>query len=134
MPDSWNSHNTASPQGMTAGPVEITGHNGDTINAYFAKPDGRGPYPGIVTVMHMPGWDELYQEFTRLFANHGYTVLCPTLYFRAGHGAPDDIAAKVRADGGVPDDQVVGDLTAGMQWLKAQPTSNGRVGIVGTCS
>src|ERR1041385_3863822 len=126
MPDAWNSHNTASPQGMTAGPVEITGHNGDTINAYFAKPDGRGPYPGIVTVMHMPGWDELYQEFTRRFANHGYNAISPDLYCRNGHGTPDDIAAKVRSEGGVADEQVVADCTAAMQWLKALPNSNGK--------
>src|ERR671939_573710 len=38
------------------------------------------------------------------------------------------------ANGGVPDDQVVGDAAAAMQWLKSQPNSNGRVGIIGTCS
>lgn len=134
MADAWNSHNTAAPQGMTAGPVDLKGHNGDQINAYAARPDGNGPYPGIVAVMHMPGWDELYQEFTRRLANHGYNVICPNLYARAGHGSPDDIAAKVRAEGGVPDEQVVGDATAAQQWLKSLPTSNGKVGIMGTCS
>jgi carboxymethylenebutenolidase len=34
----------------------------------------------------------------------------------------------------VADDQVVADLSAAAAWLKAQPTSNGKVGIVGTCS
>ncbi len=119
---------------MTAGPIEYAGANGDKINAYVAKPDGSGPYPGVVVVMHMPGWDEFYQEFTRRLANHGYTAICANLYARAGHGTPDDIAAKVRADGGVPDDQVVGDLAAAQQWLKSQSTSNGKVGILGTCS
>jgi carboxymethylenebutenolidase len=84
--------------------------------------------------MHLPGWDEFYQEFTRRLANHGYLAICPDLYCRVGHGTPDDIAAKVRADGGMPDDQVVGDLEAGMKWLRALPTSNGKVGIIGTCS
>ena len=40
----------------------------------------------------------------------------------------------MRAEGGVPDDQVVGDAAAGMQWLKSQPQCNGKVGIMGTCS
>jgi carboxymethylenebutenolidase len=130
----WNGFNTAAPQGMTAGPVELTGAHGDRINAYVARPDGGGPYPGIVLIMHMPGWDELYQEFTRRLANHGNTCICPNLYARAGHGTPDDVAAKVRAGGGVPDEQVVGDATAAQQWLKAQPTHNGKVGIMGSCS
>ena len=90
--------------------------------------------PGIVAVHHMPGWDEFFREFSDRLARHGYTVICPDLYCRYGHGTPDDIAAKVRADGGVPDESVVGDLAAAKDWLLAQPTSNGKVGILGTCS
>jgi carboxymethylenebutenolidase len=130
----WNSFNTANPPAMTAGPTTYAAGNGDQINAYVARPEGNGPFPGIVLVHHLPGWDELYQEFARRFANHGYNVICPNLYFRVGHGTPDDIAAKVRAEGGIADDQVVADSAAALQWLKALPTSNGKVGILGTCS
>jgi carboxymethylenebutenolidase len=130
----WNSFSTDAPQGISAGLITYAGANGDQIHAYVARPDGGGHYPGVVAVHHMPGWDEFYQEFSRRLANHGYTVICPDLYCRVGHGTPDDIAAKVRADGGVADDQVVGDLDAARQWLRVQSTSNGRVGIVGTCS
>jgi carboxymethylenebutenolidase len=130
----WNSFDTASAPSISAGPVQIAGANGDQIHAYVARPDGSGPFPGVVVIMHMPGWDEFYQEFTRRLANHGYNAICPDLYCRAGHGTPDEVAGKVRADGGVPDDQVVADAAAAMQWLKSQPSSNGRVGIIGSCS
>ena len=130
----WNTFSTDAPQGTSAGAITFAGANGDQIHAYVARPDGDGRHPGIVAVHHMPGWDEFYQEFARRLANHGYTVIGPDLYCRVGHGTPDDIAAKVRADGGVADDQVVGDLDAARQWLRVQPTSNGRGGIVGTCS
>ncbi len=130
----WNSFDTASAPGLTAGPTQIAGANGDQIHAYVARPDGNGPFPGVVVIMHMPGWDEFYQEFTRRLANHGYTAICPDLYCRAGHGTPDEVAAKVRADGGMPDDQVVGDAAGALQWLKSQSSSNGRVGIIGSCS
>jgi carboxymethylenebutenolidase len=130
----WNSFDTASAPSISAGPTQIAGANGDQIHAYLARPDGSGPFPGVVVIMHMPGWDEFYQEFTRRLANHGYTAICPDLYCRVGHGTPDDIAAKTRSEGGVPDDQVVGDAAGAMQWLKSQPSSNGRVGIIGTCS
>jgi carboxymethylenebutenolidase len=33
----------------------------------------------------------------------------------------DDLAAKVRAAGGVPDNQMVGDTEGAVQWLRAQP-------------
>ncbi len=130
----WNSFDTAAPPSISTSVATISGANGDQIHAYVARPEGNGPFPGIVLVHHMPGWDELYQEFTRRFANHGYNAICPDLYCRVGHGTPDDIAAKVRADGGVADDQVVADCNAAAQWLKALPNSNGKVGIIGTCS
>ena len=130
----WNSFSTDAHQGMVAEITTFTSARGDLIHAYVARPQGAGPFPGIVLVHHMPGWDEIYQEFARRFANHGYTVIAPDLYCRFGHGRPDDIAARVRADGGVPDDSVVADCDGAMRWLKSLPTSNGKVGIIGTCS
>lgn len=130
----WNSFDTAAPAGMTTSVITIAGANGDQIHAYVAKPEGKGPFPGVVLVHHAPGWDELYREFTRRFAEHGYNAICPDLYCRAGHGKPDDVTAKIRANGGVPDQQVVDDLASAMRWLRALPTSNGKVGIIGTCS
>ena len=130
----WNGHDTGSVQGMTAAIVSIEGSGGDKIHAYTARPDGAGRRPGVVLVHHAPGFDELYLEFTRRFAQQGFDAICPDLYCREGHGKPDDVAAKVRAEGGVPDKRAVEDLAAGMRWLKALPTSNGRVGIIGTCS
>jgi carboxymethylenebutenolidase len=121
-------------EGMLAETIMLPGTNGELINAYFARPLGPGPFPAMVIVHHMPGWDEWYRETTRKFAHHGYLSLSPNLYYRAGHGTPEDIAAKVRAEGGVPDEQVVGDLRGALHYLQAQPTANGKVGIFGTCS
>jgi carboxymethylenebutenolidase len=121
-------------EGMLAETVVVPGANGELINAYLARPLGPGLYPGMILVHHMPGWDEWYWEATRRFAHHGYVGLSPNLYFRAGHGTVEDIAAKVRSEGGVPDDQVVGDLEGMLQYLRALPYLNGKVGIFGTCS
>jgi carboxymethylenebutenolidase len=44
------------------------------------------------------------------------------------------VAAKVRAGGGIADDQAVGDLEGAMRWLRSLPYSSGKVGIFGTCS
>ena len=97
-------------EGMLAETISVKANNGDLINAYFARPLGPGPFPGVVLAHHLPGWDEWYKETTRRFAYHGYAAICPNLYYRDGHGTPEDVAAKVRAAGGVPDDQVMGDL------------------------
>ena len=130
----WNQFRTDQYEGMLAETVTFAGHNGDLINAYFARPLGPGPFPGIVLVHHMPGWDELYREIACRFTRHGYAVLCPNLYYRLGHGTPEEVAVKVREQHGVADDTVVGDCGAAMRYLKALPNSNGKVGIIGGCS
>jgi carboxymethylenebutenolidase len=130
----WNSFRTDSLEGITAEVITYPGGQGDDIHAWVARPTGNAPAPGIVAVHHLPGWDEFFREFCERLARHGYTVICPDLYCRFGHGTPDDVAAKVRSEGGAPDEGVVADLAAAMDWLKEQPTSNGKVGIIGTCS
>lgn len=127
-------YKTSMYEGMLSETVMMSGAGGDLINGYFARPLGPGPFPAMVIVHHMPGWDEWYREATRRFAHHGYLALSPNLYFRNGHGTPEDIAALVRSEGGVPDEQVIADLDGAMNNLRALPNSNGKVGIFGTCS
>ncbi len=120
---------------LRAETVEIAGAGDEPIEAYLAQPlDGR-PAGGVVVIHHMPGWDEATKEITRRFAAAGYLALAPHLYSREGRGAsPDDAAAAARAQGGVPDDRLVGDVAGAMAHLRALPASNGRVGTIGYCS
>ena len=62
--------------------VHLRGHNNDMIDAYLARPLGSGPYPGVVVIHHMPGWDEAHKEIGRRFAHHGYVTIVPNLQFR----------------------------------------------------
>jgi len=121
---------------MTCENVTLKGHNGTPIAAYVAKPAGPGPHPGVVLIHHLPGWSELYIETTRRFAHHGYLAICANLYEREGgsDANPDDVAAKVRAEGGIADAQMVGDTEAAVKWMRAQPGHNGKVGLIGSCS
>ena len=121
-------------EGMIAETISITGHNGDTISAYVARPLGAGPFPGVVLIHHNPGWDEFYRETTRKFAHHGYAAISHNLFQRAGEGRSDDVAAKVRAEGGIPDAQAIGDTEGAVKWLRAQPWVNGKIGVIGSCS
>ena len=121
-------------EGMLAETITMAGARGDVINAYLARPLGPGPFPAMVLAHHMPGWDEWYREATYKFAHHGYITISPNLYCRAGHGTPEDVSAKVRADGGIPDDQAVGDLAGAKDYVRALPYASGKVGVFGTCS
>ena len=69
-------------ESMIVETIKINGHNSDAINAYTARPMGKGPFPGVVLIHHLPGWDETYREFTRRFAHHGYAAISHNLYDR----------------------------------------------------
>jgi carboxymethylenebutenolidase len=130
----WNSKRTDVYEGMLAETVTVKGYGDDFVHAYYARPLGEGPFPAVVLIPHMPGWDEFYRETTRRFAHHGYLAICPDIYCRFGHGLPDEIAQKARAEGGVHDESVVGDSVGAMNFIRSMLNSNGKVGVIGTCS
>src|SRR5216110_3386616 len=120
---------------MMAETISITGHGGDQVEAYLARPLGPGPFGGVVVIHHMPGYDPETKEITRTFAVHGYLALCPNLYTREAPGAsPDDAAAAARAQGGVPDERLIGDVAGAAAHLRGLTSSNGKVGVIGYCS
>ena len=120
---------------LSATTIRLTGHGGDEIEAYLARPDGEQRRGGVVVIHHMPGYDRATKEMVRRFAELGYDAICPNLYIREAPGAaPDDAAATARANGGVPDERLVGDVSAVTDYLRALPTSNGKVGVIGYCS
>jgi carboxymethylenebutenolidase len=115
--------------------VAIAGHDGDEIEAYLAQPLVTGAFGAVVVIHHFPGYDEETKEITRRFADHGYLALCPNLYSRQAPGAtPDEAAAVVRAQGGIPDEQLVGDVAGAARYLTAMGSSNGKVATIGYCS
>ena len=66
-------------EGIVAETITIKGDGGDAIHTYYARPMGAGPFPGIVLIHHLPGWDEWYREATRKFAHHGYLAISPDI-------------------------------------------------------
>jgi carboxymethylenebutenolidase len=120
---------------LRADTITIKGHNDDEIEAYLAVPTDVDRGGSIVVIHHMPGYDEATKEITRKFAANGYAALMPNLYHRDAPGAsPDDAAATARANGGVPDERLVGDVAGAVAHLKSLPTSNGKVASIGYCS
>ena len=122
-------------EALTAETVMMKGNNGDQVEAYLARPDGIESFGGVVLIHHLPGYDSSTKEMARKFAAHGYAALMPNLYYRDSPDAsPDDAAAAARAKGGVPDEQVVGDVAGAAAYLRGLPGSNGKMGVIGHCS
>src|SRR5256886_17696490 len=121
-------------EAMLAETVLIRGQRGDQIDASLARPLGTGPYPGVVVIHHMPGWDGPTKEIARRFAHHRYVAISPNLHFREGKATPEENSASVRAAGGMPDDRTMGDVQGAVDYLRTLPYVNGKVGIGGYCS
>jgi carboxymethylenebutenolidase len=120
---------------MSAGTVTITGAGSDEIPAYQARLDDGGARGGVVVIHHMPGYDRASLEIVRRFAELGFNAIAPNLHWRDAPGAsPDDAAAASRAGGGVPDERLLGDVSGAIDHLRALPSANGKVGVIGYCS
>jgi len=120
---------------MQAQTVTLAGHGGDEIEAYLARPLGDTPRGGVVVIHHMPGYDIQTKEIARRFAAEGYAAVCPNLYWReAPDASPDDAAATARANGGVPDERLVGDVDGSARYLNSLDGANGKIGVIGYCS
>ena len=121
-------------ESLFAETIHMRGHLGDQIDAYLARPFGAGPYPGVVVIHHMPGWDEAHKEIGRRFAHHGYVTMVPNLQFREGKVTPEENSASIRAAGGMPDDRTMGDVQGAIDYLRTLPYLSGKVGVIGYCS
>jgi carboxymethylenebutenolidase len=121
--------------GILAETTTIAGHLGDRIEAYFARPVEGTDQPSVVVLHHMPGYDRASKEIVRTFAVYGYATLMPNLHHRYAPGAnASDAAAAARDAGGVPDEQCLGDAQGAIDFLRARPEANGKVGVIGYCS
>ncbi len=121
-------------EGMLAESVQFQGHNGDLIAGYLARPLGEGPFPGVIVIHEVFGLTTHFKEMTRKFAGAGFAAIAPDLHHREGPGDIEEVAAAVRAGGGVPDARTIGDVGAAADLLRALPYSNGKVGVIGFCS
>ena len=120
---------------LRADTITIKGHHDDEIEAYLAVPTDVETVGSMVVIHHLPGYDEGTKEIARKFAANGYAALIPNLYYRiAPDASPDDAAATARAQGGVSDEQLVGDVAGAMAHLTSLAISNGKVGVIGYCS
>ena len=105
----------------------------DRFQGYIARPEGEGPFPGVVIIHEAFGLNENMQDIARRFADEGYVAFAVDLF--AGRNRA---ACMARFIGGMlrgtPERFGIGDLKKALSVLAEQPSVDGeRVGAIGFC-
>ncbi len=104
--------------------------DGQAVNAFTASPDGDGPFPAVVVIQHAGGVDQFIQEMSGKLAAEGYFAIAPDLFHRQD---PDAGATNMEKVGQLKDPEVIADVNAAIDFLKASPRANDNIGIIGFC-
>ncbi len=106
---------------------------GGTMAAYVATPkDGPARRGGIVVIHENRGLNPHIRDIARRLAVAGFTAAAvDMLYPQGGTPADEDKAREMFSR--VDRNAAVRDLAAVVDWMKARPDSNGKVGVVGFC-
>jgi carboxymethylenebutenolidase len=114
--------------------LEFGGPQGP-VKAYLARPAKLGrkdKVPGVLVIHENRGLNEHIEDVARRAALAGFLALAPDGLSVAGGAPRDQEAARdlfAKTDGA----RIAGDVLAGVPWLAADASSNGKLGVVGFC-
>jgi carboxymethylenebutenolidase len=108
--------------GLTEGVVKVKTKDGKEMDAYRAMPASGQAFATILVVQEIFGVHAHIADLCRRFAKAGYYAIAPELYFRQGDPkAITDTQALLREIvSKVPDEQVMGDLDATVDFTKGE--------------
>ena len=116
---------------MTTSIWQDTISDNNKMPIYLSRPDGAGPFPGMVVIQHQGGVDEFVQGITRQLAQDGYVAAAPDLYHRDGRGCTDDIVTRRSR---LSDRRIINDVDAAVRFLQTQAfVDRNRLAIIGFC-
>jgi carboxymethylenebutenolidase len=120
-------------EGLDAGETKVPS-GGVELPAYYARPQGNGPFPVIIVNEEIFGVHEHIADLCRRLGKLGYLAVATEVYARlADLGKISDQAQIQKIVGGNPDAQEMSDLDATVQWAMANKGDAGRLGVTGFC-
>ncbi|MFN5514135.1 MAG: dienelactone hydrolase family protein [Cyanobacteriota bacterium] len=109
------------------------------IDAYFACPEGPGPFPAVIVVQEIFGVNAHIRDVTERLAREGYAAIAPALYQRLAPGfetgyTPEAVELGKRYKAQTQAEELLGDLQATMDFLYQLPQIQTQgVGLIGFC-
>jgi carboxymethylenebutenolidase len=105
--------------------------NGSSTPGYLARPEGDGPFPGVIVVQEWWGLNEHIKDVAERFAREGFVAFAPDLYHGRVVDEPDEANKMMMA---LDMNRASQELVKATEWLSRQPYINGRgIGAIGFC-
>jgi carboxymethylenebutenolidase len=117
--------------------IDIDSHDGQRFRAYHAAP-AQGSGPGVVLLQEIFGINGYMRSMADRFAEEGYVVLVPDLFWRMkpgvelGYGEAD-FREALGYNEALDIDLAVRDIGSTLDALRALPMQAGKVGAIGYC-
>lgn len=115
--------------------IEISAADGGQFRSYLSLPP-QGSGPGLVLCQEIFGVNEGIRELADLFAQEGYVVIAPDLFWRQQPGlelGEADFQQAMAVAQRFDPQQGVRDIAACVAALRAHPACKGRIGVMGHC-
>ena len=123
---------------MSGATTSLSMRGGETVEAYMARPEGDGPWPGLVILAEIYNANHWVRAVADGYAEQGFLCLAPDLYWRQDPGQYLDYTPEGqqagRALGQAMDlDAFTDDMADYARALADHPDGTGKVGTVGYC-
>lgn len=112
---------------VSVGPVP---RGSGSLSAYLARPEGSGPWPGVVAIHEAWGLDDVLRRQCDRLAAAGYLTLGPDLF--SDGGARRCVVSTMRSLAAGHGKAFV-DIEAARRWLLDHDECTGKVGVIGFC-
>ena len=120
-------------ENIASGDVSIPVPDGK-IPGYRAMPASGEHLPVVVIAYEIFGLQEHIKDICRRFAKAGYLAIAPDLYYRQGDVSKlEDLGDVIKIASQVPDEQVMSDLDAAIEWAEKNKGDAQKAGVTGFC-
>ena len=118
--------------------ITYPGASGNQVSAYKARPKGTEKLPAVIIIHANRGLWQHFKDVARRVALEGYIAIAPDLLSRSGgtpggdsRGPEGDAALEALAK--IPRADLEADLVKAVEFLKNNPETTGKVGVIGFC-
>ncbi len=123
---------------MAGAMTTITMSGGQEVEAYVARPEGSGPFPGLVILSEVYNVNHWVRAVADGYAEAGYVCLAPDLYWRQEPGRYLDYTLVDQVDArrlgySMDLDAFTGDMADYVKTTADLDGCSGKVGTVGYC-